>query len=116
MLSGCALVQTAQRTLLTVGPPVALLRTRSGAELVLAACDTFLSSTCERVEKTDDPTDEESWHFEVQIDVTGPFREKVGTAPMTVYVMGGKDKCEAVYAGWPHKNLPCEGPAYFRRG
>ena len=35
---------------------------------------------------------------------------------MTVYMLGTKEKCEAVYEGWPHKNSPCEGPVYFQRG
>lgn len=113
VLSGC---ESAQRILLATGPPIALLRTTSGTELVLGACDTSLSSTCERAEKTDNPKDEEAWHFNVQIKMTGPYGAKVGTAPMTVYVLGGKAKCDAIYDTWPHQNSPCEGPAYFRRG
>ena len=113
VLPGCG---SAQRILLATGPPIALLRTTSGTELVLGACDTSLSSTCQRAEKTDNPKDEEAWHFNVQIAMTGPYGAKVGTAPMTVYVLGAKEKCDAIYATWPHQNSPCEGPAYFRRG
>jgi hypothetical protein len=36
---------------------------------VLGAWDTSLSSTCGRAEKTDNPKDEEAWHFNVQIRV-----------------------------------------------
>jgi hypothetical protein len=113
VLSGC---ESAQRILLATGPPIALLRTPSGTELVLGACDTSLSSTCGRAEKTDNPKDEVAWHFNVQIRMTGPYGAKVGTAPMTVYVLGGKEKCDAMYATWPHENSPCEGPVYFKRG
>ena len=109
-------MQSTQRILLSTGPPIALLKTPSGHELVLGACDTSLSSTCERAEKTNNAQDEEAWHFNVQIKMTGPYGAKVGTAPMTVYVLGAKEKCEAVYEGWPHKNSPCEGPVYFKRG
>ena len=117
VLPGCL---TAQLIMLTSGPPVALHRLTSGTEVVLGACDTMLSRTCERVEKTDDPRDEEAWSFGVQIDInTTHFtlqRMKVGTAPMTVYVLGPKETCVAIYETWPHQNSPCEGPAYFRRG
>ncbi len=116
LLSGCAIMSSTQRILLSTGPPIALLKTSSGHELVLGACDTSLSSTCERAEKTDNPKDEEAWHFNVQIKMTGPYGAKVGTAPMTVYVLGGKSKCDEIYESWPHKNSPCEGPTYFKRG
>jgi hypothetical protein len=55
MLSGCG---TAQLALMTSGPPVALLTTADGTELVAGACDTTVSDTCERIPKTDNSADE----------------------------------------------------------
>ena len=116
LVTGCALISTTQRILLSTGPPIALLKLSSGTELVLGACDTSLSSTCGRAEKTNNPADEVAWHFSAQVAQTGPYGAKVGTAAMTVYVLGSQATCDAVYAGWPHQNSPCEGPVYFKRG
>jgi hypothetical protein len=54
VLAGCG---TAQLALMTSGPPVALLTTADGTELVAGACDPSVSSTCDRISKTDNPAD-----------------------------------------------------------
>lgn len=113
LLAACG---STQRIMLTTGPPIALLRLSSGTEIVPGACDTSLSSSCERAERTNNPKDEEAWQLDAQTKLTGPWGAKVGTAPMKVYVLGSREKCDALYATWPHPNDPCTGPFYFRRG
>lgn len=117
MLSGCG---TAQLALMTSGPPVALLTTADGTELVAGACDTSLSSTCDPIEKTDNPADEAAWRYVVKVKVQGGFGQPYGEASIPIYVLGSIEKCQAMAVKAvkvpEDRGRTCDGPFYFKRG
>ena len=95
LLTGCG---SAQLAMMTSGPPVALLKTADGTELVTGACDTGLSSTCERIQKTDNPADEAAWRYVAKIRVQGGLGQPYGEASIPIYVLGPIEKCQAMVA------------------
>ncbi len=115
-LAGCG---TAQLALMTSGPPVALLRTQDGTELVAGACDTSLSSTCERISKTDNATDETAWRYVIKAKVQGGFGQPYGEASIPLYVLGPVEKCREMAAKAvkvpEDRGAACDGPFYFKR-
>jgi hypothetical protein len=117
LLAGCG---TAQLALMTSGPPVALLTTADGTELVAGACDTSLSSTCEQIWKTDNPADEAAWRYVVKVKVQGGFGQPYGEASIPLYVLGPADKCREMAAKAvkvpEDRGATCDGPYYFKRG
>jgi hypothetical protein len=116
-LAGCG---PAHLALMTSGPPVAMLTTQDGTELVTGACDVSLSSTCERIERTGNPADEAAWRYVAKVKVRGSYGEPWGEASIPIYVLGPIEKCQAMAA--KAQKLPedrgamCDGPHYFKRG
>lgn len=116
VLAGCG---TAQLALMTSGPPVALLTTADGTELVAGACDTSVSSTCDRISKTDNPADEGAWRYVVKVKVQGGFGQPYGEASIPLYVLGPVEKCREMVAKAvkvpEDRGAMCDGPFYFKR-
>jgi hypothetical protein len=116
-LTGCG---SAHLAMMTSGPPVALLKTPDGTELVAGACDTSLSSTCERIEKTDNSADEAAWRYVAKVKVQGGFGQPYGEASIPIYVLGPIEKCQAMVAKVAKvpedRGRTCDGPFYFKRG
>jgi hypothetical protein len=116
LLGGCG---TAQLALMTSGPPVALLKTADGSELVAGACDTSLSSTCERIEKTDNQADQLAWRYVIKTRVQGGFGQPYGEASIPLYVLGPVEKCREMAAKAvkvpEDRGRACDGPFYFKR-
>lgn len=106
--------------LMTSGPPVALLKTSGGTELVTGACDATLSSTCDRIEKTGNPADEVAWRYVAKVQVRGGYGEPLGQASIPIYVLGPIEKCRTMAAKAPKvpedRGAICDGPYYFKRG
>lgn len=119
LLAGCAIVGTTQLVLMTSGPPVALLKTADGTELVAGACDTTLSSTCDRVAKTEDPEDEVAWRYVVKVKIQGGYSQPYGEASIPLYVLGPIEKCQSMVAKAvkvpEDRGAACDGPFYFER-
>jgi hypothetical protein len=117
LLAGCS---SAHLALMTSGPPVELLRTLDGTELVMGACDVTLSSTCERITKTTEPTDEEAWQYVAKIKIQNGYGIPYGEASVPVYVLGPVENCQRM--AHRAQKLPedrgarCDGPFYFKRG
>lgn len=119
LLGGCAVLGSAQLALMTSGPPVALLKTSDGTELVAGACDVSLSSTCERISKTDNPTDEAAWRYVIKAKVEGGLGQPYGEASIPLYVLGPVEKCREMAAKAvkvsEDRGAACDGPFYFKR-
>jgi len=105
--------------LMTSGPPVALLTTADGTKIVAGACHAGISSTCERVSKTDNPADEIAWRYVERIKVRSGHGEPWREYSIPFYVLGPIKKCQAMVAKVEvpeDRGRVCDGPFYFKRG
>ena len=98
------------------GSPGAL-NTKGSLQVIGPTCIKGFDS-CESVALVNEATDLEAWAFTYQEKQRGPFGVSVGELPMTVYIVGPKNACDAVegMATTPAiKGIsePCHGPFYF---
>jgi hypothetical protein len=120
VLQGCGIALNAVRS---SGSPGAL-NTKGDSRIIAATCMAGFDS-CESVAEVKEPTDLEAWALTYKEAQTGPYGIPAGEVPITLYVVGAKDRCDGAEArlaslkgagvGMKAISEPCHGPFYFKK-
>lgn len=117
---GCGLGINALRSNGTPGA----LNTKGDSRIIAATCMAGFES-CESVAQVEQPTDLEAWAFTYKERQVGPYGIPAGEVPITLYIVGSKERCDRAEArlaplkgtgaGMKGISEPCHGPFYFKK-
>ena len=122
---GCGIAVNALRS---NGAPGAL-NTKGDVRIIASTCMVGFDK-CESVAMAQKPTDLETWAFTYKEKQTGPYGSPAGEVPITLYVVGEKERCDRAEArivaireagqkesglGQQPVSESCHGPFYFER-
>ena len=120
MAPGCGIALNAVRS---NGSPGAL-NTKGDSRIIAATCMAGFDS-CESVAEVKEPTDLEAWAFTYKEAQKAPYGIPAGEVPITLYVVGAKDRCDWAEArlaslkgagvGMKAISEACHGPFYFKK-
>ena len=122
---GCGIAVNALRS---NGSPGAL-NTKGDVRIIASTCMVGFDK-CDSVAMVQKPTDLETWAFTYKEKQTGPYGSPAGEVPITLYVVGEKERCDRAEArivaireagqkasglGQQPVSESCHGPFYFER-